>query len=216
MQDKPIALIVDDNDKWLATLEETLETDYRVIKARTLSEVTKIIDNKTLKIQIAVVDIRLNDKKDNDESGLSVLFSLNKIGIPCIATTAYDNGDVVRTALMVGRAKDVWFKDEKNVLLKEKVANIEKRLYEERADAINTIHFKAEFLRLVWGLLLIPFAVLGLFSAISFFLPSNFLLIVGSAIGLIIVIYGLLALFYNKITGEQFIYLLKIARNKKE
>jgi hypothetical protein len=52
------------------------------------------------------------------------MFSLNKTGIPCVATTSYDDGEVVRKAFVVGRVKDVWFKSERSVVLKQKISNL--------------------------------------------------------------------------------------------
>ena len=205
MPEQPIALVVDDDKEWLDILEDILESDYKVLKAKTFPEVNKIIANKDWKIEIALVDIKLDEAKPGDDSGLLVMFSLNKKGIPCIAATSIDHGEAIRAALLTGRAKDVWFKSERTVVLKDKVANIEKRLGEERKDAIKTINFNKEFLRLVFALLLIPFVVLTLLVATVFFLPNNYLIVIGIAIGLILAIFGLLALFYNKITGEQFI-----------
>ena len=214
MPEQPIALVVDDDKEWLDILEDILESDYKVLKAKTFPEVNKIIANKDWKIEIALVDIKLDEGKPGDDSGLLVMFSLNKKGIPCIAATSIDHGEAIRAALLTGRAKDVWFKSERTVVLKDKVANIEKRLGEERKDAIKTINFNKEFLRLVLALLLIPFVVLTLLVATVFFLPNNYLIVIGIAIGLILAIFGLLALFYNKITGEQFIQLIKISQNQ--
>jgi response regulator RpfG family c-di-GMP phosphodiesterase len=214
MPEQPIALVVDDDKEWLDILEDILESDYKVLKAKTFPEVNKIIANKDWKIEIALVDIKLDEAKPGDDSGLLVMFSLNKKGIPCIAATNIDHGEAIRAALLTGRAKDVWFKSERTVVLKDKVANIEKRLGEERKDAIKTINFNKEFLRLVFALLLIPFVVLTLLVATVFFLPNNYLIVIGIAIGLILAIFGLLALFYNKITGEQFIQLIKISQNQ--
>jgi CheY-like chemotaxis protein len=214
MPEQPVALVVDDDKEWLDILEDILESDYRVVKAKTLPEFNKIIANKQLKIEIALVDIKLDEGKVGDDSGLLVMFSLNKIGIPCIAATSIDHGEAIRAALLTGRAKDVWFKSERTVVLKDKVTNIEKRLADERKDAIKAIHFNKEFLRLVFGLLLIPIVILAGLVATVRFLPNNYPLVIGIAIGLILAIFGLLALFYNKITGEQFIELIKITQNK--
>jgi CheY-like chemotaxis protein len=214
MPEQPVALVVDDDKEWLDILEDILESDYRVVKAKTLPEFNKIIANKQLKIEIALVDIKLDEGKEGDASGLLVMFSLNKIGIPCIAATNIDHGEAIRAALLTGRAKDVWFKSERTVVLKDKVTNIEKRLADERKDAIKAIHFNKEFLRLVFGLLLIPIVILAGLVATVRFLPNNYPLVIGIAIGLILAIFGLLALFYNKITGEQFIELIKITQNK--
>jgi len=214
MPEKPTALVVDDDNEWLSILEEILQPEYQVIKTKTLSEVNKVIDNKELRPKVALVDIRLNDEIKNDDSGLSVMFNLNKIGVPCIATTNYDHGDAIRAALLIGRAKDVWFKTERQILLKEKIENIEKRVAEERKNAIETINFNGEFWKLVLALLLIPITILAVLLLVVYFAPGNYLIILSVAVGLIIVIYGFLALFYNKITGEQLLDLIKITQNK--
>lgn len=212
---KPIALIVDDDRDWLNTIEEGIESEYQVVKARSLAEINKVTDNKDLKITIALVDIRLDDSKINDDSGLVAMFNLNKIGIPCIATTNYDDGDSVRAALIIGRAKDVWFKSERFVILKEKLDNIESRVKEERKEAVNTINFNEEFWKLTRSLLLITFIILASMVVVAHLVPDNFILVTATAIIFTIIIYSLLALFYNKITGEQFTQLIKyIIENK--
>lgn len=212
MSEKPIALVVDDDKEWQSILEEILQPDYQVVKAKTLSEVNKVIDNKELFLKVALVDIRLDEEKKNDDSGLSAMFNLNRSGVPCIATTNYDHGDAIRAAILIGHAKDVWFKSERQVVLKEKIEDIEKRVEEERKNAIETINFDNEFWKLVLALLLIPLTILVVMLLVFYFVPNNYFLIVGSATGLIIAIYGFLALFYNKITGDQLLNLLKISK----
>lgn len=216
MPEKPIALIVDDDKDWLETMEDGLSSDFQILKAKTLSEVNKVIDNKGIKIEIALVDIKLDETKINDDSGLSAMFSLNKTGIPCIATTSSNNGDAVRAALMTGRAKDVWFKSERLVVLKEKVENIGNRLNEERKEAVETIGFTNEFTKLSKNLLSVTFVVLSLIVGTAYLFPNNFIAVTSVAVGLIILIFSTLALFYNKITGEQFVQLIKTSQNKIE
>lgn len=214
MSQKPIMLIVEDDQRWLNSLEESLEVDHQIRKARTLTEVTSIIDNKDIKIEIALVDIRLNNKIDNDDSGLAVMFSLNKIGVPCIAITAYENGNAIRAALLIGRAKDIWFKNESLVILKEKVANISNRIKDEQKEAVSTINFNKEFWRFGINLLLIVLVTLGAIVGMAKLIPNNFIAVVTAAIVLIITIFITLALFYNKITGEQFTQLIKSILDK--
>jgi len=216
MAAKPIALIVDDDEEWLATLKDGLGSDYQVLKARSLADVNQVIDNNELKIDIALVDIRLNEAKPNDDSGLTVMFGLNKIGIPCIATTSNDNGDAVRAALMIGRAKDVWFKSERLVILKEKVENIGNRVKEERKEAMNTIDFNTEFWNLAKSLIFVAAIIVAVMVGVALLLPANFPAVAATAIVLIVIIFTLLALFYNKITGEQFTELIKSILSKKE
>ena len=211
MPDKPTALVVDDDNEWLLILEEILQPDFQVRKARTLKDVNKILENKQLQLKIALVDIRLNGENKKDKSGLDVIYNLRKARVPCIATTSYDNGDVVRAALLIGHANDVWFKSEKTVVLKEKIDYMNRRLKEDRKDAIETINFNKEFWKLI---LFIPLGILAVLGILAERLQENYALVIGSAVGLIIVVYGFLALFYNKITGSQLVELLKNISNR--
>ncbi len=211
MSEKPIALVVDDDNDWLDILEKALQPDFRVRRAKTLTDVINILESKDIKIEIALVDIRLNEEKKGDKTGLDVIFSLRKAKIPCIATTSYNNGDIVRTAWLVGRANDMWFKSEDTVLLKERIEKVKTRIEEDRKSAIEAINFNGEFWKLI---LLIPFAVVAFFGLMVRLLHDDYFIIIGSAVGLITIEYGFLALFYNKITGEQLIDLIRIGRKK--
>lgn len=215
MLNKPIALIVDDDREWLSILEDILGSNYQVEKAKSVSEVDKIIRSNGTNIKIALVDIRLEGEVIDKESGLSAMFSLSEAGIPCIAVTNSDNnGIAIRDAFVSGKAKDVWFKNEKNVDLREKI----KKILTTHQNTISDYQLNSlsrGYLIFVGSLLIIPIVISILFAAISFLLPNNYLVIIGVTITLIIIIYLLIALFYNKITGEEFTELIKFIFTKK-
>ncbi len=122
MPEKPTALVVEDNDKWAETFEEALTSDFAVVKAKSLRDVRQILESDERVIQIALVDILLEESEMAKASGLDVMFILNRQGIPCIAATAYDNKAAVRDALVTAGAKDVWFKMQDSFLmLREKI-----------------------------------------------------------------------------------------------
>ena len=94
--------------------------------------------------------------------------------------------------------------------------NIGNRLNEERKEAVETIGFTNEFTRLSKNLLSVTFVVLTLIVGTAYLFPNNFIAVASVAVGLIILIFSTLALFYNKITGEQFVQLIKTSQNKVE
>jgi len=125
MPEKPTALVVDDDDEWLSILEETLMPGFQVVKAKTPKGVIKILENKDLKLEIALVDIRLNEENSEDKTGLDVMFILNEQGVPCIGATVYNDGKSIRDALITGGAKDVWFKSQEElVILRHKIKSV--------------------------------------------------------------------------------------------
>lgn len=134
---KPVALVVEDEDIWAKEFETVLSPYFTVIKTNSVSGVQNFLNDNQAIIEIALVDIYLDPfdvTKDEDEpkaSGLDVMYLLNQIGIPCICVTQSRNATTVRDALVLGRAKDVWFKnDEKPVILRKKIDEVLK--YQEQ------------------------------------------------------------------------------------
>lgn len=122
MVGKPVALIFEDEDEWAGILQEALGTYFTIEKAKSITEVHNILESNKGSIEIALVDILIDMPTKAKVSGLDVMFILNKEGIPCIAATAYDDGKIIRDALVIGRAKDVWFKNHDKLLdLREKI-----------------------------------------------------------------------------------------------
>ena len=125
MAGQPIALIVEDEDEWVEILKEALGPRFDIIVAKSIPEVRKILKKNKGNIEVALVDILLQEHLLKKESGLDAMYILNKEGIPCIATTAHDNGEIIRDALVIGGAKDVWFKTHDKLLtLREKIDSI--------------------------------------------------------------------------------------------
>lgn len=214
MAGKPIALVVDDDREWLTILEEVLGSRYQVIKAKNPSEADKIIGRE--KIEIALVDIRLDEEKVNQETGLSVMFNLNEAGIPSIGVTSNSYGNAVRDAFVKGRAKDVWFKDEQIVDLNEKIKKLETMIKNDENSASPSSNAVANLLSFTGSLLLVPVVISILFIMIAILLPNNYLAVIGASTGLVVVVYLIIALFYKKITGRQFTQLLVSLMKKKK
>ena len=125
MPEKPIALVVDDDEEWLSILEEALMPGFQVLKAKTIKDVIKLLENNDLRLEIALIDMMLNEDTEGDNTGLEVMFILNGQGIPCIGATAYTDGKSTRDALILGGAKDVWFKSqEKLIILRDKIKSV--------------------------------------------------------------------------------------------
>jgi len=214
MTGKPIALVVDDDREWLTILEEILGSRYQVLKAKNPSEVDKIIGKE--KIEIALVDIRLDNEKVNRETGLSVMFNLNEAGIPSIGVTSNSYGNAVRDAFVKGRAKDVWFKDEQIVDLNEKIKKLETMIINDKNSTSQSSAATTGLLSFIGSLLLVPVVISILFIMIAILLPNNYLAVLGASTGLVIVVYLVIALFYKKITGRQFTQLLRSLMKRKE
>ena len=127
MSENLTALIVENDPKWMKTLKEALDPHYHIQEARSLSEVNKIIlenEKSDRKLDVALVDLVLHEEGEAKGTGLDVLFVLNKAKVPCIVATALDKASVMRDALVIGKAKDVWFKEEKLITLREKIDSI--------------------------------------------------------------------------------------------
>ena len=122
MPGKPIALVVEDEDEWVEILQEALGYSFNILKAKSIPEVHRILGSNKGSIEIALVDILIDVQTKTKVSGLDVMFILNREGVPCIAVTSYDDGKTIRDALVVGGAKDVWFKNhDKLINLREKI-----------------------------------------------------------------------------------------------
>lgn len=125
MAGKPVALIFEDEDEWVGILREVLGKDFTIEKAKSLEEVHEILARNPGTIEIALVDIFINIPTKAKISGLDAMIILNKEGIPCIAATFFEeDGKKVRDALVVGEAKDVWFKSEDLFQLRKKINHV--------------------------------------------------------------------------------------------
>jgi len=210
MSDGRNALVVDDDEEWLSIFRNVLQPDFNVIEARNTTEVSRILENRNITIHIAIVDIRLYEGKKGKHAGLDVLFMLRQIAVPCIVATEYEEATIIRDAFVLGGAKDIWFKGEKVIILRSKIKEVLSISQNETDSIVETSSFRGEFWRLVFALIIIPVAVFSLLIVLVNNIPTNFILTtIGGAVTLILGIFAYLALFYNRITGDQLIKLLR-------
>jgi CheY-like chemotaxis protein len=110
MAKKPYLLLVEDDPDWASLYEEILRDGFIVLTVSSVRDAHRLISQRINELAFAIVDIRLAGKEDR--LGVGVLQELTLHGVPCVATTAYDDTDAraIRDALVKGRAWDVWFK----------------------------------------------------------------------------------------------------------
>lgn len=98
MPDK-IVLIADNDRDFLNTRAEYLEDeDYRVLKAYSLNEARRLLQNA--RVHLAILDIRLLDDDDErDTSGLTLAKAPEYSAIPKIVLTGFPTFQAVRAAL---------------------------------------------------------------------------------------------------------------------
>jgi len=99
---KPAVLLVDNNSSLLASFGGTLEREgYKVLLANNEEEALGLAQREI--VHLAVVDIRLiNDRDENDYSGLHLAASLGTLSIPRIVLTGQwfsDPGELVRRVM---------------------------------------------------------------------------------------------------------------------
>lgn len=92
-------LLVDNNEDYRRTLRRLLETEgFRVQEAASITEANEKIES--LRIDLALVDLRLTDDQDEyDFSGIDLAEKAREKGIPCIIVTAYPSIESTRQAL---------------------------------------------------------------------------------------------------------------------
>lgn len=96
------ALVVDDIETYTDTLEIYLEDKFSVFKAMDLNEALKII--RTHHIDLALVDIRLNEEDPRNKDGILLIKSLKKQhpDIAIMIMSAYKEFDYAVEALNAG------------------------------------------------------------------------------------------------------------------
>jgi ActR/RegA family two-component response regulator len=99
-------LIVDDEKDWNARLKELVEEGFTTDAAYSLGEALERIERQFY--YGTLVDLRLIEKPEGDESGLQVLEKLVKLneGTRGVILTAYPNIESVKVALRDGKAVD--------------------------------------------------------------------------------------------------------------
>ena|SRR3990170_4018147 len=208
MGKKPLALIVEDKPYWINIFEEVLKPDFYPEKARTVNEASTIIEKNSINVSVALVDIRLLG--ESDRSGLDVLYMLKLYGIPTVATSIYDDAQSVRDAFVLGGVRDFWFKDKQRTI---ELRDIIKKVIEETNNTDRRFSKKKigealwPFFLAIVGFPLIVFATL---IAVVLLTPENLVVaVLGGGIVLIALSVVSLALFINRITGEQFAEVIK-------
>jgi len=95
-------LIVDDISEYLDTLESFLEDEFKVFKALSLNEAKKILEHQ--KMDIVLIDIRLDEKDPENKEGLELLKWIreNKKNMPVVMMSAYRDFDYAVEALNLG------------------------------------------------------------------------------------------------------------------
>lgn len=96
------ALIVDDIPEYVDTIEAYLEDGFDVLKAGSLDEAKKILaDNR---VDLAVIDIRLNEDDPDNREGLELLTWLKERvpDVKVIVMSAYREFDFAVEALNAG------------------------------------------------------------------------------------------------------------------
>ena len=98
--DKKI-LIVDDQIMYLKSLETVLKKRYKVYTAVSYDEAIKQLENE---IDIALIDIRLNENDDSNIDGLKILewIKMNKPEISTFIMSAYKEFSYAEQALNLG------------------------------------------------------------------------------------------------------------------
>ncbi len=95
-------LIVDDIEEYLDTMEGFLEDEYNVFKAKNLIEAKKILQEES--IDIAIVDIRLDENDPSNKDGLELLKWIKEQtpNLPVIVISAYREFDYAVEAINLG------------------------------------------------------------------------------------------------------------------
>ncbi len=95
-------LIVDDIEEYLDTIEGFLEDEHNVFKAKNLIEAKKIFQEEN--IDIAIVDIRLDENDPSNKDGLELLkwIKEQKPDFPVIVMSAYREFDYAVEAINLG------------------------------------------------------------------------------------------------------------------
>ena len=96
------ALIVDDIEDYIFSIETYLEDNFSVYKSTSLDEAKKIVG--TIPLDLAVVDIRLNESDEKNREGLELLKYLKNQSeeIKIIVMSAYKDFGSAVEALNLG------------------------------------------------------------------------------------------------------------------
>lgn len=98
---KKTLLIVDDQVLYLASLELALRKKYNILTARGYGEAIKQLEKA---IDLALIDIRLDENDEKNIDGLKILewIRMNKPEISCFVMSAYREFSYAEQALNLG------------------------------------------------------------------------------------------------------------------
>lgn len=94
-------LIIDDQILYLKSLELALKKRFQVMTAQSYNEALEKIENN---VEIALIDIRLDENDDKNIDGLKILewIKMNKPHIACFVMSAYKEFSYAEQALNLG------------------------------------------------------------------------------------------------------------------
>ena len=101
-KDKKRLLIVDDQELYLKSLSLPLKRSFEI---ETAPDYDKAIEKlKTKEIDLALIDIRLDEKDDSNTDGLKILewIRMNRPDVSVFIMSAYREFDYAETALNLG------------------------------------------------------------------------------------------------------------------
>lgn len=95
-------IIIDDQPMYLDSLELILKKDYKVVKAMNKTEALRIL--KDNKIDLALIDIRLNENDAQNAEGLEILewIKMNKSDISAFVMSSYREFSYAEESLNLG------------------------------------------------------------------------------------------------------------------
>ena len=98
-ENRPAVLIVDDQPNWRRTFSDLLADEYQITSVGSHEAALQTLDQDPL-FQVAIVDIRLDDKDRANEDGLRLIPELRKKHIKVIIATGYPTFRTMGEALL--------------------------------------------------------------------------------------------------------------------
>jgi CheY-like chemotaxis protein len=220
MKKQPAMLIVEDNPEDQFILNRILaglKDKYNLIVESTYDNAIQRIQDPSQKIELALVDIVLEDKNpksftpDHAISGLEILVELQEKFIPAIAISAYQDSDKVRDAFVKGGAKDFWFKDlDKNTYLLEAIKRIDEDYPKKDKDTAST-----NSITTIWYPVVAVIVGIIAILAVTTWVPQNDRLLAFSVlIALVVMQASITGLLLRRLTGKDFKEIISIFKPK--
>lgn len=110
---RPTVLVVDDYATYLRFAKDLLEPDFCIDTALTYEEALAKLRSPDIQYDVAILDIRLDDRNELDERGLELLKDIQTLGgyTQGIIWTGYETFQTMRTALRSLTAFDYLLKN---------------------------------------------------------------------------------------------------------